>query len=127
MLESYFASRKQFVTAQNFNFSVKSINIGVSQGFILRALLFLFYINDMSNVISCNPHIFADDTCLNVHNSTISVLEVKCNRKMQKLHKYFWANELQINSEKSEALKIPSKLSTQKTDLSIMYNDSSIN
>ena len=45
---------------------------------------------------------------------------------MQKHYKWCCANELQINSEKSEALMIPSQISAPKTDLIIAYNDSPI-
>ena len=63
---------------------------------------------------------FADDTCLIVHNSTLSALRHECNREKQKLHKRHCANELQINSEKSEVLIIPFKISAAKTDLIIL-------
>ena len=65
----------------------------------------------MPNATSCNPRLFADDTCIIVRNSTLSGLQHKCNLEMQKLHKWCCANELQINPEKSEALKILSQLS----------------
>ena len=68
----------------------------------------------MPNATSCNPRLFADDTCLSVRNSTLSGLEYKCNREMQKLYKWCCANELQINPEKSEALMIPSQISAPK-------------
>ena len=80
----------------------------------------------MPNATSCNPRLFADDTCLSVRNSTLSGLEYECNREMQKLYKWCCANELQINPEKSEALMIPSQISAPKTDLIITYNDSAI-
>ena len=56
-----------------------------------------------------------------------SGLERECNREMEKLHKWCYANELQINLKKSEALMIPSQLSAPKTDLIITYIDGPIN
>ena len=75
LLESYLASRSQFVTVQNCNSSLKSINIGFSQGSILGPLLFFLYINALPNVTFCNPRLFADDTCLIMRSSTLGGLK----------------------------------------------------
>ena len=62
------------------------------------------------NATSCNPRLFADNNFIIVRNSTLSGLEHECNRKLQKLHKWCLANELQINPKKSEALMIFTQL-----------------
>ena len=41
-----------------------SVNAGVTQGLMLGPLLFLIYINNLSNGLSSNPRLFADDTSL---------------------------------------------------------------
>ena len=40
------------------------VNAGVTEGSILGLTLFLLYINDLPDVVSCNIAIYADDTTL---------------------------------------------------------------
>ena len=112
---------------QNHYFSVKGINIGVPQGSILRPLLFLIYVNNILNSVSCNSRLFADDTCLLVSSPSLTGLENKCNNEMNKLQIWFSANELHMNPEKSAIIVIPCKLTAQTTNLSIFYNERPIN
>ena len=112
---------------QNHHSSLKPINIGVPQGSIVGPLLFLIYVNDIPNSVSCNPRLFADDTCLLVSSPSLTILENECNKEMNKLLIWFRANELQINPEKSAIIVIPSKLNAQTANLSIFYDECPIN
>ena len=40
------------------------VNLGVPQGTVVGPLLFLIYIHDLSNKLSSNPRLFADDMSL---------------------------------------------------------------
>ena len=53
----------------------KPIKTGVPQKFILGPLLYLIYVNDISNALSCKPHLFTDDTCLVITSFSISDLK----------------------------------------------------
>ena len=79
LLESYLSFRNQFVSVQNHHFSLKPINIGAPQGSKLGLLLFLIYVNDIPNSVSCNPRLFTGDTCLLVSSPSLTVLENECN------------------------------------------------
>ena len=72
---SFLTNRNQYVTINNTNSSLKSIDIGVPQGSILGPLLFLLYINDIPNSVNCTPCLFADDTCLLMGAPSINILE----------------------------------------------------
>ena len=55
LIESYLSNRNQFVSINNHCLSSKPINIDVPQRSILGPLLFLVYINDISNATPCYP------------------------------------------------------------------------
>ena len=97
LLKSYLSFRKQFVSVQNHHSSLKAINNGVPQRSILGPLLFLIYVNDIPNSVTCNLRLFADDTCLLVSSPSRTVLENECNKEINKLQICFSARELQIN------------------------------
>ena len=112
LIESYLSDRQQFVSSNNVESSPKPISIGVPQGSILGPFLFLIYVNDLSNATSCQPRLFADDTCLIVKNSALNELEIKCNSELRNLNRWCCANELLINPEKSKAIILSPKLNT---------------
>ena len=106
--------------------STRSINIGVPQGSILGPLLYLIYVNDITNATSCNPRLFADDTCLVFNNSSLSILELNCNIELKNLKNWCDANKLQINPQKSAVIVIPPKLNSPSVNIQLMYNNSLI-
>ena len=62
-IKSYLEERKQYVSFKKHDSSTMDIKCGVSQGSILGPLLFLIYVNDISNVSSILlTLLFADDT-----------------------------------------------------------------
>ena len=106
--------------------SLKSISIGVPQGSILGPLLFLIYVNDLTNATFCQSCLFADDTCLALNNSSLNALEVNCKCELRGLHYWCNANELQINPEKSTIIIFPPKLNLPRSEVNFIYNISSI-
>ena len=84
---SYLSGRQQRVVVNGQGSEWRSINAGVPQGSILGPLLFLIFINDIVDDLSCDPFLYADDTSLfnvlnypDVVNTSLIVLEV-CRKK----------------------------------------------
>ena len=61
---SYLSNRKQRVILNNATSKIGTINAGVPQGSVLGPLLFLIFINDITENIGTNIRLFADDTTL---------------------------------------------------------------
>ena len=63
-MEEFLANRYQRVGLNDQVSKRAAVKEGVPQGSILVPLLLLIYINDLSNELSSNPRLFADDTSL---------------------------------------------------------------
>ena len=66
-LENYLKNRHQRVVLNGTVSEWRSISAGVPQGSVLGPLLFLVYINDLTDNISCQMRLFADDSSLFTH------------------------------------------------------------
>ena len=64
LLTDFLRNRKHRVILKGQSSSWANINSGVPQGSILGPLLFLIYINDLSDNLQCNPKLFTDDKSL---------------------------------------------------------------
>ena len=62
VITSYLNNRQQYVSLSGASSSLISIKAGVPQGSVMGPLLFLVYINYISDVIQSDNFLFADDT-----------------------------------------------------------------
>ena len=96
--KSYMSERKQFVTYNGTSSSMKTICCGVPQGSILGPILFLLYINDLSNVCkNTEPFLFADDSNLFISDKDPLNLESQLNKELENISVWLKINKLSLN------------------------------
>ena len=98
--------------------------IKVPQGSILGPLLFLLYINDMPQALSCDLLLYADDSCLVFQHKNVKEIEFKLNENFSDLCDWFVDNKLSIHfgDDKTKCILFASKGKVKKAEpLNIAY------
>ena len=90
-LTDFLKLRKQRLMLNGHLSSWSSIETGVSQGSILGPLLFLIYINDLSDGLTTNARLFADDVSLFSVVDNINLSATNLNSDLSKINA--WANQ----------------------------------
>ena len=102
MFQSYLTGREQYVRLDKGQSQKLPIDYGVPQGSILGPLLFLIYINDITNCSSLLKFIlFADDTSILCSNRNLEKLIEDINNELNILSDWFKANKLSLNVVKT--------------------------
>ena len=98
----YLTRRKQCVVFNGVTSDLKNILCGVPQGSILGPLLFIIYVNDITNCSKLLHFIlFADDTNIFYSNKCQTGLICTLNFELSLLSDWFRANKLSLNVKKS--------------------------
>ena len=102
LLTDLLTNRKQRLVLNSEHSSWEDIKKGVPQGSILGPLLFLVYINDLTEKLHANLKLFADDTCLfsNVTDKALSNSYLNDNLSEINDWAYKWKMNFKADSTK---------------------------
>ena len=98
-IKDFLNERLQYVKVGNSTSGTAQVTSGVPQGSVLGPTLFIYYINDMPDIIDCLIKIFADDTKLYYAADTpesVTKLQNNINRLTN------WANDWQLKFNESK-------------------------
>ena len=105
-----------------------NINVGVPQGSILRPLLFLIYINDLTDSLTTNTKLFADDTSLFsvVHDTQTSANDLI--KGLEIINNWAFLRKMKLNPEPTKQTRqvIFSRKAKKIYHPPLVFNDTSV-
>jgi hypothetical protein len=101
LFESYLSDRKQVVVVDGVKSNVEEVKAGIPQGSRLGPLLFILYINDITEGLESEVLIFADDTTLIATGINPEQTAAQLNRDLTRIK--LWADKWKVifNADKS--------------------------
>ena len=128
ILIDFLKERKQRVVLNGQHSKWSNISAWVPQGSILGLLLFLIYINDLSDNLSSNPKLFADDTSLFSVVHHISQSGINLNNDLEKISNWAfqWTMSFKPDINKQTQEVIFSSRFQKSNHLSLTFNGTSI-
>ena len=108
--KSYIKGRKQVYSVNNKLSNTREINCRIPLGSKLGPLLFLLYINDLTNCLeTTNAALFAEDTSISCEGFTHTEIESKLNQDVENIHRWLTGNKLTPNKVKTEFMVFGSR------------------
>lgn len=105
LIQDYLKDRKQVVSINGHLSTESIINIGVPQGSILGPLMFLIFINDISQLpLFGKIYLFADDSSLFYPGQNNIEIKRKMERDLVIINEYFRLNRISMNAAKTKVI-----------------------
>ena len=124
-IKSYLTNRNQFVNIGEKSSEFLNVKMGVPQGSTLGPLLFILYINDMSNSINNLKIVhFADDSTLHVPLNRNENIAPQINTKLSDVNRWLISNKLHLNVGKTKYMIFSIK--DKPPDLNLVIGNSVI-
>ena len=121
--QSYLINRTFLVNLGNAFSQPACVSSGVPQGSILGPLLFLIYINDMSQAVKCNLFLYADDTCLVCQRKDVNEIEKQLNKDFENICDWVVDIKVRIHFGDDKTKSIFLRLNSKFRKLDIKYGD----
>ena len=102
LLTDFLSNRKQRVVLNGQHSSWADIKAGVPQGSILESLLFLVYINDLTENLHSNPKLFADDTSLFSIVADEALSNSYLNNDLKKINDWAYKWKMSFNPDSTK-------------------------
>ena len=117
-ITSFLKGRSQTVVLNGINSYSSSVKSGVPQGTVLGPLLFIVYINDLSNLINNDTKIltFADDTKIISKISNVSDYE-NLQKNLNSIIEWSSVNNMELNNKKFELICHKTKQTNNNLEL----------
>ena len=113
---SYLINGTFLLNLGNEFFQTANVSSGLLQGSILGLLLFLIYIDDMSQAAKCKIFHYTDDTCLVCQCNDIDEIEKQLNKDFESICYWFVDIKLKIRfgDGKTKSIIFATKLKIKK-------------
>ena len=127
----YLFHRSVVVSYDNCLSNAHDVLTGVPQGSILGPLLFIIFLNDITDVISSAKIVkYADDTVIYVADKDIKVIKSKLSEDMNAIAEWLDQNALIINLNKGKTESLlfgtSQRIAKQSETFNVMYRGSNI-
>ena len=109
LFQSYLSERKQVVVVEGTKSETLDVEAGVPQGSRLGPLLFIIFINDITNDLESEITIFADDTTLLATGKDPNLTSQILNRDLLKISDWAERWKVTFNAKKSKDMIFSSK------------------
>ena len=122
VITDFLYQRKQRVVLNGQHSSWTNVQAGVPQGSILGPLFFLIYINDLSDGLTSNPKLFADDTSLFSVVQNINSTANDLNSDLIKINDWAFQWKMRFNPDpKKQAQEVIFSRKINKIDHPLLY------